>query len=135
MENLSFFLLDAENTQNAKWEKLEEPNSSETLARDVASATILDQKNYMSELEHIISKERSYKLELDADIKKMEEDMNRAKGEHNTKVKALTEECKALDEEYNMNYEVTKNLFSMIANEQLIDNELIKRASLLENTI
>lgn len=35
----------------------------------------------MSELEHIISKNKGYSLELDADIKKFDEEMYRIKAE------------------------------------------------------
>ena len=54
-----FELKKLETKENVEWEKLQEPNYMDTLTSDVAGATILDQKNYLSELEHIISKERS----------------------------------------------------------------------------
>lgn len=44
----------------AKWEKLIQPSYQETLASDLAGATILDQRNYLDELEHIISNETSH---------------------------------------------------------------------------
>ncbi len=43
-----------------QWEKLTRPSPMEKMASEIAGATLLDQRNYMDELEHIISHERTY---------------------------------------------------------------------------
>jgi hypothetical protein len=57
-------LVETDAKQNVEWEKLEEPNYMDALTTDIAGSTILDQKNYISELEHIISMERSYGYDI-----------------------------------------------------------------------
>ena len=43
-----------------QWEILKRPTPMETLAGDIAGSTLLGQRNYMDELDHIISHERTY---------------------------------------------------------------------------
>lgn len=53
-------LVEVETKEHVEWEKVQPMSASDKVAIDVAGTTILDQKNYLSELDHIISKERTF---------------------------------------------------------------------------
>ena len=56
----SIFRIKIEFRDKVQWEKLTRPSPMEKMASEIAGATLLDQRNYMDELEHIISHERTY---------------------------------------------------------------------------
>jgi hypothetical protein len=53
-------LIETDAKPNTEWEKLESPNYMDNYTSEIAGSTILDLKNYQSELEHILTIERNY---------------------------------------------------------------------------
>jgi len=128
-------LVETEFRDKVQWEKLTRPSPMEKMASEIAGATLLDQRNYMDELEHIISHERTYGLELEQEIEKLEEDIKLARIEHTKNVEAKEYENHSLEEECALKEEATRNLMFAISREQLIFESLTHKNSNLEDVI
>ena len=81
-------------------------------------------------------KERDYGLELEQEIKKLEEEVVKANIQKESRIHTLKSDLGKLDENYSVSYDIiTKELFSMIPIEQLICHEINKKNSSLEELI
>jgi len=97
--------------------------------------TLSQQKNTISDLENGISREKENNMALENQINSLEEELSALQAHHRSKVRNATEKIETLDNEYFVNYDNTKNLFSLIPIEQLILTEIGINNSMLEEVI
>ena len=75
------------------------------------------------------------RLEFEHEIKKLEDEIKKAKSAKENKKSSLNEEMDKLDDDYDLEFEITKDLFSMIPIEQLISNDITKKIASLEEIV
>jgi len=134
--NMDFYkLIETELRDKVQWEILKRPTQMEQLAGEIAGSTLLGHRNYIDELDHIISHERTYGLELEQEIVRLEEEIKLAQVEHVNKIKAKEAENQALEEELTLTLEISKNSVHAINREEQIYEGLIQKSIHLEDIL
>eukprot|EP01017_Pseudomicrothorax_dubius_P005932 TRINITY_DN1160_c0_g4_i4.p1 TRINITY_DN1160_c0_g4~~TRINITY_DN1160_c0_g4_i4.p1 ORF type:complete len:483 (-),score=75.17 TRINITY_DN1160_c0_g4_i4:354-1802(-) len=133
---MDFYILDTqESLIGAEWEEAKEPSEMDKLTSDIASATILDQKKYMHSLDQQFNQERLACLQLDQEIKALEEDLKNANQVIEQEMAKQVAVMKDVDEEYTKNMKLVESLFLLVKTEQLLTREQENKIGLLENFI